>query len=694
MIAPPLIKEPPQTGAAQETGMSKVRLLFVIALAATGFPAFAQADKPFDAAAAFGARQTITDVSLSPDGSRAAYVTPTTGQGSAIYTIGFAKGDVPTLVVAANGKPDRLGGCSWVSNDRLVCSAYGVITDSTLEPVEYSREFAINADGSNFKLLSRRDSPYAHAMQLWGGQVLDLLADEDGAVLMGREYVRDDHTGTRIGSSTEGLGVDWVDTRTLAVKHVEPAHLNAVNYISDGHGNIRIMGLQSSRGTVGFYSSNIVDYMYRAKDSKDWQKLSTFDWEDHSGFRPVAVDHDLNVAYGYKKLDGRMALYSVALDGSLEEKVVFARPDVDVAGLLRIGRRQRVVGVNFTTDYAQSVFFDPQIGELAESLAKALPDHPLLRVTDSDLEENKLLIHAGSDRDPGVYYLFDRKLRQLQTFLVVSDQLEGVKLATVKPISYPAADGTMIPGYLTLPPGRESAKGLPAIVMPHGGPSSRDVWRFDWLAQFYASCGYAVLQPNFRGSIGYGDAWLEKNGFQSWRTAIGDVVDAGRWLVSQNIADPSKLAIVGWSYGGYAALQSAVVAPDLFKAVVAIAPVTDFAALKESRRDWSDFKVVSREIGDGPHIHEGSPADNADKIKAPVLMFQGVLDRNVPIQQSREMDARLSKAGVPHELVTFENLDHYLEDSAVRTEMLRKSDAFLRKTFDSSAVALSDNTSK
>jgi dipeptidyl aminopeptidase/acylaminoacyl peptidase len=215
-----------------------------------------------------------------------------------------------------------------------------------------------------------------------------------------------------------------------------------------------------------------------------------------------------------------------------------------------------------------------------------------------------------------------------------------------------------------------------------GGPSSRDVWRFDWLAQFYAARGFAVLQPNFRGSFGFGDEWLEKNGFQSWQVAIGDVVDGGRWLVSEGIADPSKLAIVGWSYGGYAALQSAVVAPDLFKAVVAIAPVTDFASLKESRRWWSDYEVVSNYIGSGPHVRAGSPAQNADKIKAPVLMFQGELDRNVPIAQSRLMDERLKQAGVPHELVTWPDLDHYLEDSAAREEMLRKSDAFLRKSIN------------
>jgi dipeptidyl aminopeptidase/acylaminoacyl peptidase len=130
----------------------------------------------------------------------------------------------------------------------------------------------------------------------------------------------------------------------------------------------------------------------------------------------------------------------------------------------------------------------------------------------------------------------------------------------VKAVTYKAADGTDIPAYLTLPPGSDG-KNIPAIVMPHGGPESRDEWGFDWLAQYFAHQGYAVLQPNFRGSSGYGEAWFQKNGYQSWRTAVGDVNDGGRWLNAQGIAAPGKLAIVGWSYGGYAALQSSVLDP-------------------------------------------------------------------------------------------------------------------------------------
>jgi dipeptidyl aminopeptidase/acylaminoacyl peptidase len=233
-----------------------------------------------------------------------------------------------------------------------------------------------------------------------------------------------------------------------------------------------------------------------------------------------------------RKQDGRLALFAVALDGSLREELIYARPDVDVAGIIRIGRRKRVVGVSYVTDTRNRVYFDSEIQGVAAALSKALPGLPRVSIAGASVDESKLMVIVSSDQDPGVYYLFDRKAKQLQTFLVVRSQLEGVKLASMKPVSYPARDGTLIPGYLTMPPGQENAKGLPAILLPHGGPDARDEWGFNWLSQYYASRGYAVLQPNFRGSAGYGDAWFQENGFKSWPTAIGDVVDGAHWLIA------------------------------------------------------------------------------------------------------------------------------------------------------------------
>ena len=659
-----------------------LRAIVAGSLLLASLPLLSIAEPAFDAAKAFGARPRVEYVSLSPDGTSVAYVSPTTGQGSVVYVQSLAKGAslASKPILGASGKPERLGGCDWVSNQRLVCVVYGVVaSDALLEPVAVSRLIAVNTDGTKMQLLSTRDSFFTRGMQLSGGNVIDWLPDEDGAVLMTRVYLPDDHTGSHIGLSKHGIAVDRIDTQTLAVQTIEQPRDDVLAYISDGRGTVRIVGVRSRHGSLGEYDSGNIAYYYRKTDSRDWLPMGEIVGEEHNGFRPVAVDRDANLVYGYKKLDGRLALYTVALDGSLKEELVYARPDVDVGGLSRIGRRHRVVGVSYSDDFSHYHFLDPDFEKLLASLTKALPGQPSLRVTDSSMDESKLLIRAGSDNDPGVYYLFDKKLRQLETLLAAREDLEGIKLASVKPIHYQAADGTSIPGYLTLPPGIESAKDLPAIVMPHGGPSARYYWGFDWLAQFYASRGYAVLQPNFRGSTGYGDDFFKQNGFRSWPTAIGDVLDAGKWLVAQGIASPDKLAVVGWSYGGYAALQSAVLDPSVFKAVIAIAPVTDLAELKEAHRKWSDFVVVSREIGEGPHVREGSPALNAAKIKVPVLLFHGEMDRNVPIRQSKEMADRLAAAGVPHELVTWPDLDHQLDDSAARAEMLRKSDAFLRR---------------
>jgi len=653
--------------------VSRIRLSALLLCACVSVQA--QNSTSFDAAAAFGAREGVSRMSLSPDGANVAYIAPAAGQGSQLYTLSLAKGAVRRLALSADGRPFRIEECGWVSNTRLVCTILAIKVDPQFGPMGFTRTLAVDSDGKNVRVISAQENAYSRGIQLDGGGIIDWLPDEDGAVLMTRFRLPDDHLGSRLGSAAEGGEVDWIDTRTLAVKQVEPPNRDAFDYISDGRGNVRIMALSKSHREGQM--TGVISFLFRPPGTRAWQTLGDYNTVDRSGFYPFAVDHDLNVAYGFKKKDGRLALYSVKLDGSLEERLIYARPDVDVGQPIRIGRRHRVVGTSYATDVREDIYFAPELAGLVGTLSKAL-NHPALNIADSSVDESKLLVFAGTDADPGVYYIFDRKSHELATFLVARSELEGVKLATVKAITFPAADGVEIPGYLTLPPGRESAKGLPAIVLPHGGPSARDYWGFDWLSQFYASRGYAVLQPNFRGSSGYGDAWFKQNGFRSWPVAIADVLAGAKWLAHEGIADPSKLAIVGWSYGGYAALQSAIADSSVFKAVVAIAPVTDLAALKEDHRNWTDFELVSNFVGDGPQMHAGSPAEHADKIKAPVLLFHATADRNVSIEQSKRMAERLKAAGGQVELVTWPDLDHYLEDSQVRAQMLRKSDEFIR----------------
>ncbi|MES2783094.1 MAG: alpha/beta fold hydrolase [Pseudomonadota bacterium] len=542
------------------------------------------------------------------------------------------------------------------------------------DPMVASRLVAINADGTDLKLVSVRQGANAERISFFGGNLVDLLPTDDGAVLLGREYVPEGKIGSLVVKTKDGFGVDRVDTRTLSSKMVVAPSRLASEYISDGLGNVRIMGVVK---TTSDYDSGVRRYLYRKSGQNEWLLLSEFDSTNDSGFNPYAVDPTEDVAYGFEKTDGRLALYKVKLDGSLFKTLVFSRPDVDVDGLIRLGRQRQVIGVSYATEKREAVYFDPALKKLGTSLSKALPDAGLINFGGMSADGQKLVIWAGGDTNPGQYYYFDKTSKSLSPLFASRPELASYKLAPVKSVSIKAADGTVIPGYLTLPAG-STGKGLPSLVMPHGGPSARDEWGFDWLAQYFAHQGFAVLQPNYRGSAGYGDGWYQQNGFKSWKTAIGDVNDSGRWLVSEGIAAPDKIAIFGWSYGGYAALQSAVLDPTLFKAIVAVAPVTDLAKLKEQERGYMSYRVTSDFIGSGPHIAEGSPARNAVRISAPVMMFHGDLDRNVDVAQAQFMADQLKDAGASPELFIYKNLDHYLEDGSVRADMLQKSSDFLK----------------
>ncbi|WP_049810784.1 alpha/beta hydrolase family protein [Sphingomonas sp. UNC305MFCol5.2] len=637
-------------------------------------PAMAQTGE--EIVAKFAARETVRGISLSPDGSKVAIISAAGDHGEALLVADLVAGSVPKQILAAGGNPDRLRFCRWASNTRLVCGVYMIAQGSN--DLSFTRLIAVNNDGSKLQVLTGRAGSNALGPMQQGGNVIDFGPDgSDGSVLMTREIVPEYSTGTQLAERRSGMAVELVEATTMKRRLVEQPRKGASEYISDGHGKVRIYGLRSSDSS-GYLKSK-VSYFYRLAENRDWEPLSvlTLEGGQVSGFDPYAVDPAQNLVYGFDDKDGRRALYSISLDGKLTRSLVLAHPQVDVDTLIRVGRQRRVVGVSYATDRRQAEFFDPELRKLQTALAKALPKTPLLEWVDASADESKLLLWAGSDSNPGIFYRYDKAKRALEELMPVRKELAGMALATVKPVDFPAADGTRIPGYLTLPPDSDG-KNLPTIVMPHGGPGARDEWTFDWLPQFFAARGYAVLQPNFRGSTGYGSEWFQKNGFQSWRTAIGDVNDGGRWLLKEGIAAPGKLAIVGWSYGGYAALQSAVLDPGLFKAIVAVAPVTDLETLRSESRRYVNYPLVDRFIGNGPHIREGSPARNAGKIKAPVLLFHGDLDENVGVGESRMMQNALKDAGAKVDYVEFKNLDHQLDSVSARKTLLGKSDAFLR----------------
>jgi len=648
-------------------------------LAAMSVAAHAQqAQTLADDAAAFGARPAVSDPRLSPDGSSIMYITPGPGPRSFAVISNLQTGK-SSIVTSTDGSPEKLQYCNYSAPDRAVCGV-GALIDQAGTILGFQRLLGMATDGTDAKLLGQPQSYYDVGYRQYDGFILDWRGARDGKVLMEREYIPEGGLAaiqSRLARSKSGLGVDLVDTRSGQPATVEQPREEASSYMTDGRGNVRIMRVDEAQHNGSL--TGRVKYFYRTPNSRDWKSLVDYaDYQEQ--IDPLAVDADLNVLYALKKKDGRYALYTIKLDGSLSETLIGANPRVDIDDVIRPGDGQKVIGYTYSDEQRHTVYFDPEFKALAASLSKALPHLPIIDFVDSTMDGRKLLIFAGSDSDPGRFYLFDRDTKSLNEAMLQRPQLEGRTLAQMKPVTIAARDGASIPAYLTLPPGRADAKGLPAVVLPHGGPSARDDWGFDWLSQFLAARGYAVLQPEFRGSAGYGDAWRNENAYRNWRTAMSDIADSARWLQSQGIADPKRMAIFGWSYGGYAALMEAETDPQLYKAVIAVAPVTDLTLLKQDAQAYTSGAMRSKQIGSGDYVVEGSPLRHADAIQAPVLLVHGDMDANVAFHHSEKMEAALKSAGKDVEFLQYKGLDHQLENSAVRAEFLTRIGQLLDRT--------------
>jgi dipeptidyl aminopeptidase/acylaminoacyl peptidase len=624
-------------------------------------------------AAAFGARERVVAARLSPDGSSVMYLTPGPGAQTfaVISNLETGKSDI---VVRSGGDPESLRWCNYSAPARAVCS-FAANVDTLGYLIGMHRLIAMDTNGTDAKLLGQPERFTDEYLRQFDASVLDWRNAADGSVLMEREYVPEaGKIGSNIVDKREGLGVDLVDTRTLKSSPIERPNPAASGYLTDGRGQVRVMAVveDDHHGQV----TGREKFYYRTQNSRDWKTLVDFQKEQ---FQPLAVDAELDSVYALKRKDGRYALYRIKLDGSLAETLIADNPRVDIDNVVRVGDGQRVIGYTYEGEKRETVYFDPEFKALAASLSKVLPNLPLVEFVDSTADGRKLLIYAGSDNDPGRYYVFGRDKKSLNEAMLERPELEGRTLAQAKPVTVPSSDGAQIPAYLTLPPGKE-AKNLPAVVLPHGGPSARDSWGFDFLSQFLAARGYAVIQPEYRGSAGYGEKWQNENGFQNWRTAMADIATSAKWLASQGIADPKRIAIFGWSYGGYAALQEAETDPTLYKAVIAVAPVTDLQMLKEDSHGYSNQNYTEKFVGSGPHVVEGSPLKHAAAIAVPVLLVHGDNDTNVAFRHSQKMYEALQSAGKQVDFLSFKGLDHQLRDGGARTQLLTKMGALLDKT--------------
>lgn len=615
----------------------------------------------------FGKRESAWSVDISPGGTKAVMLMSGPAAVTVAKVVDLASGASKNILGSRDSK-ESLQWCQFASDAYLVCK-YGGVSRVDGQLLPFSRLISVAADGSRMSQLGQKASEKDAGLRQFDGQIIDWLPNEQGAVLMAREYMAEvGTTSSNIARTRSGLGVDRIDIAETKIRQVEPPRSLVTTYLTDGQGNVRVQVLED------IFDGRLTGktrYKYRRSGSKDWEELGESGVGAATDIYPVAVEGQGNTVFILKRLNGRDALYRVALDGTKTMTLVASNPKVDIDGVVRLGKGQKVVGYTFTDTSGEVRFFDQEIDKLMASLGKALPKTPLMDISGSSADGQKMLIFAGSDAHPGTYYVLDRATKKMQELTLVRPELETRALASVKSITYKAADGKDIPAYVTMPAGA-SGKNMPAVVLPHGGPASRDQWGFDWLPQFFAARGYVVIQPNYRGSSGYGADFQNKNAFYNWKQAIADIGDSARYLASAGIADPKRIAIVGWSYGGYAALQSAVVEPSLYKAAVAIAPVTDFDLVKKEAENFTNVAIVRELVGTGPHVAEGSPLRHVERIQVPVLLFHGDYDLNVGVQQSEKMESALKRAGKKVEFVKYEGLDHQLDDSNARGDMLNR----------------------
>lgn len=453
------------------------------------------------------------------------------------------------------------------------------------------------------------------------------------------------------------------------------------DWLADDKGVVRMGLAYSRRATKIFYRrSNEEDFklISKIKDSAsdDEKEDSLID------IQQIVSGKDEGYVLSNKET-GRFALYKFNYLTREIGELVYAHPENDVTGFTLTDDGTALESIRYTDSRDRILWFDPVYKKRQEALDKALPGQEAWMQTRSR-DGSKMIVYTTSSTDPGGYSLYEPKARKLHRFAAVNDMLEGAPFAETQYVNYSARDGLKIPAYLTLPVGREP-KRLPLIILPHGGPYGvRDTLDYHTEVQFLANRGYAVLQPNYRGSDSYGEEFYKRGEGQIGRAMQDDLDDGMDWLVKDGIVDPARVCIVGSSYGGYAAMWGVIRNPERYRCAASFAGVTDFKAqikydgksLKSRyAREWRDTVRGAEDFD----LDTVSPAKNAARLTRPLLLTHGDEDSNVPYSQFKKMIDALKKAKKPVESHTYEGEGHGFADSANEKDWLDRLEAFLNK---------------
>jgi dipeptidyl aminopeptidase/acylaminoacyl peptidase len=631
---------------------------------------------------AFAQLPNLSGPKLSPDGTRLLMIQSFEGRPLlVVYTIGAPPGTKPIAVPS----PDWIiADARWVKNDRIIMyltkdKALGFQYENAKRLVSWGRVITLSAAGEDDVVPFRHDKNFSVNSGI--SPVADVDLSDPNDIFIPYFEVTDNLSPADEASNLKDGRTPFnayqfdmfrVNARTGDAEIFVTGSATTREWVMDGEGHAVARVDQSE--------NPLVDHV-KAFVNGDWHDLGSYDATGDRGAGVLGESEDgkslVRTSRARDKTDTLIALNMA----SATETPLFGNPSYDVSDAIKDEWTGRIIGARFIDDSLQSTYFDPQWMALQRGIEQAFPNLTA-SVVSSDVARDRVIVGAENPQQPLTYYYLDRTTHQATALGSTYPSLQKVDLGEMKPYRYTARDGLAIHAYLTLPPGK-SAKNLPLVVMPHGGPDLRDAIGFDWWAQFMANRGYAVLQPNFRGSSGYGRRFTDA-GLHQWGLKMqDDISDGVKKAIADGIADPKRVCIVGASYGGYAALAGATFTPDLYACAVSVAGVANLPAmlLDERTRNGSQSTAVSfweSRIGDdSTQLDATSPARHAAQVKCPILLMHGDGDTTVAIAQSETEEAALKAAGKSVRFVRLKGDDHYLRLAATRVQVLKETEAFL-----------------
>ena len=581
---------------------------------------------------------------LSPDGSYISLMKPWE-EGNRMMNVYVKKINSNKEIRITSASERNIYGYFWLNNNRI---AY--IQDKGGD--ENIHIYAVNIDGTNNIDLTPFENIQA--------RIEDDLEDDPNYMLVSLNK-RDPriHDVYRLNIHDGAL--------TLIAEN--PG--NIMGWMTDNDGKLRIATTSDGVNT---------SLLYRSTEEEEFKPILTTNFKESVSPLYFTFDNK-NLYVSSNRGRDKSAIYKFDLNTAKETDLIFEHNKVDVYGLMRSEKRKIITGVTYTTDKRQVKFFDKWREELQNNLEKKLPGVEVA-ISDLSKDETKAIIISYSDKSRGTYYYYNIKDDTLLKLADLSPWINDKHMSEMKPISYTSRDGLTIHGYLTIPV-NSNGKNLPVIINPHGGPWARDYWGFDSETQFFANRGYAVLQMNFRGSVGYGREFWEIS-FKEWgKTMQDDITDGVNWLVEEGIANPNRIAIYGASYGGYATLAGLAFTPDLYACGVDYVGVSNIFTLLETLPPyWELGRQMMYEMIGNPETEKdllkaASPLFHADKITAPLFIAQGANDPRVKKSESDQIVEALKKRGVDVPYMVKDNEGHGFSNEENKFEFYEKMEKFL-----------------